>query len=63
MRPNDMQDDRMLGVRPLSRHESVTTSGGNIFTDAYEGAKQLVETYIIEPMREIVRQATSPDKS
>jgi hypothetical protein len=58
----DIHHDDAFGTQPLSAQEAEGTNGGNIFSDAYEGAKMLVETYIIEPLREIVRQATSPDK-
>ena len=63
MRATAFHDNDALGVQPLSAKEAEAAYGGNIFSDAYEGAKQLVETYIIEPLREIVRQATQPDKS
>ena len=62
MRPTKYHDDT-FGMQALSAQEAEAANGGNIFTDAYEGAKLLVETYIIEPLREIVRQATQPDKS
>ena len=63
MRPIQIHDHDALGVQPLSAQEAEAANGGNIFTDAYEGAKLLVETYIIAPLREIVLQATQPDKS